>query len=132
MAGELAFSTAELASMQAAQAAHMMDTGTLDRYTDGGATAYGAPNPTWPTGSAVACGYQQARPDEVQDASHVPVFDATLRLPIGTVVDPRDRFTLTHRHGVALATAITHEFVGDVQRGPSGLVARLKVVTDGS
>jgi len=132
MANERAFTDDELTGLQAAQTAHMMDKGTLDPYTDAGADAFGNPNPSWPTGSVVWCGYREEKPDEVQDESNVPIFDATIRFDIDTVIDTRDRFTLTHRHGVALTTAITHEFVGQPQRGPSGLVARLKVVTDGS
>jgi hypothetical protein len=128
---DFAFSAAELLTMRAAQNGHMMDVGTLDRYTLAAADAYGNPNPSWPTGSATICGYRQARPDEILEASDVPYFDASLRLPIGTVIDTKDRFTLTHRHGTAIS-AIRHEIVGQPQRGPSGLVVRLKVVDDGS
>lgn len=127
-----AFSTDELAGLQAAQEAHHMDTCTIDVYTDAGADAFGNPNPSWVAGSALACGFQPSVPDEELDASHVPVFDAKLRLPIGTTVNPQNRITITKRHGVTLSPSRTFEIVGEPKRGPSGLVVELKAVTDGS
>lgn len=127
-----AFSVAELAGLQAAQDAHMMDTCTIDVYTNAGADTYGNPNPSWVAGSPMACGFQPSAIDEELDTSHVPTIDAKLRLPIGTTIDPQNRITITKRHGVTLSPSRRFEIVGEAKRGPSGLVLDLKAVTDGS
>ncbi len=131
MSGELSFSAAELAGLQAAQQAHMMDTCTVDVYTDAGADAYNNPNPSWVSGSALACGFMATKDDEGNAAGDVPVRDARLRLPIATVITSKDRITITKRHGVSI-TPVTYGVVGTPQRGPSGLVVALELVTDGS
>jgi len=109
----------------------MMDACTIDAYTDGGADDYGNPNPTWVSGSEIACGLHMLDVAEVLDASNVPTVDAKLRLPIATSIDPRDRITITKRFGVAI-TAEKYIIVGQPKRGPSGLVLELKAVVDGS
>ena len=117
--------------MQGTQDAHHMDRCTLDRYTDGGSDDYGAPTPTWVSDSPIACGFRVFKVDEVLGQTMVAIADAQVRLPIGSTVDPKDRITITHRHGVAVSN-VTYAFVGDPVRGPSGLVIDLKKVTDGS
>lgn len=131
MSDELAFSSDELAAMQAAQAAHLMDSCTVDAYAAGSADAYGNPSPTWTAGDEIDCGFRPVRPREVMGLTQVPEHDAELRLAIDTSVNPQDRITITKRHGVAV-TNVTYEIVGDPQRGPSGLVLQLKKVVDGS
>lgn len=131
MGGELSFSTDELAAMQVAQDAHMMDACTIDAYSAGAADAYGNPSDGWTSGSEIACGFKQAKPREIMGTTRVPEWDAQLRLPIDTAVDPRDRITLTKRHGVAV-TPVTYEILGSPRRGPSGLVVDLVKITDGS
>lgn len=126
---DYAFTATELAAMQAHQAAHMMDTCTVDAWSAAD-NAYNLPNVTWTSGAAMACGYEVMQPDEAMaTTTDAPVFDARLRLPIDAVVDPKDRITITKRHGVAV-TPIVHEVVGDAERGPSGLVVKLRKVTD--
>lgn len=126
---DYAFTATELAAMQAHQAAHMMDTCTVDAWS-AGTNAYNLPSPTWTSGAAIACGYEVMQPDEAMaTTTDAPVFDARLRLPITTAIDPRDRITITKRHGAAIVP-IVHEVVGDVERGPSGLVVKLRKVTD--
>ena len=131
MANEAAFSTAELASMQGTQEAHMMDSCTIDVYTNAGTDTFGNPNPSWVAGSPIFCGFQATKTDEALDESNVPTIDATVRLPIGTSINPKNRITITKRHGVTV-TARHYEIVGEPKRGPSGLVLELKAVTDGS
>ena len=125
------FSSLDLSAMQSAQDAHMMDTCTLDRYTDGGADDYGTPTPTWVAGSPISCGFHVFKTDEVLGQTMVPTADAQARLPIGSTLDPKDRITITHRHGVDVAD-VTYVLVGEAVRGPSGLVVDLKRVSDGS
>lgn len=131
MSGELSFSSTELAGLQTAQQAHMMDTCTVDVYTDAGADAYNNPNPTWVAGAEQPCGFMTTKDDEGNEAGHVPVRDARVRLPISASVTSKDRITITKRHGVAV-TAVTYAVVGTPKRGPSGLVVDLELVTDGS
>lgn len=123
------FTDLELAEMQAHQEAHMMDMCTIDAWS-AGANAYNLPSPTWTSGAEVACGYEVIQPDEqMRTMTDAPAFDARLRLAAFTVVDAKDRITITKRHGVAI-TPLVHEVVGDAERGPSGLVLRLRKVTD--
>jgi hypothetical protein len=124
------FSTSELAGMQQTQEDHMMDRCTVDAYAAGATDDYGNPVPTWTPGAVTRCGYQPVKLADQMDLSKVPAFDATLRLPINTAIDPRDRITMTQRHGVAV-TPFTLEIVGEPKRGPSGLVLELRKVTDG-
>lgn len=131
MAMDFAFSVTELSAMQSAQDDHMMDTCTLDRYTDGGADIYGTPNPTWVSDTPIACGFNTTRVEEVLGQTMVPAAEAAIRLPLATVLNPKDRITITHRFGVAI-TAQSYTVVGDAERGPSGLKVGLKKVTDGS
>ncbi len=122
------FSSAELAAMKAAQEAHMMDKGKIGRY----ARTYdtdGNPKETWTLdASEVSCGIDQSpgserrRPDMT-----VVTWDAVLRLPSGTNIDAKDRFTLTKRFG-ATVTNVTYEVAGPIEQGPSGLRILLKKV----
>lgn len=121
------FSTAELAGLQAAQDGHMMDTCTIDAYTESTLNAYGMPATSYVSGSAIACGFEPATPKEGAGSADAPMMDARLRLPIGTTITAQDRITITARHGVSI-TATTYEVVGDVKRGPSGLWLDLKRV----
>jgi hypothetical protein len=94
--------------------------------------AYGQPSPTWTAAAAsLACGYN-GKSREVMDGAQVVMTDGSLRLPIATVLVNTDRIRLTHRHGVALATALAYEIIGAPAQGPMGLVVNLRLVTDGS
>lgn len=128
-----AFSLVELAAMQAAQEAGMMDSGVLLAHVPGGTDEYGIPVDTWVEGAVIACGYDGRRHIETgvpagTDATQVALTDGRLRLPIDTVFDNLDRFRLTERFGVMLASPILFEFVGEPRRGPSGLLIDVKLV----
>lgn len=125
------FATPDLAGMQTTQDEHMMDTCTIGTYTTSSTDDYGAPIPTWPAGSPISCGFRVFRVDEVLGQTMVPTADAQVRLPIGTSFGPKDRITITHRHGVNV-TDQAYGIVGDAKRGPSGLVVDLRRVSDGS
>lgn len=117
--------------MQGAQDSAMMDTCQVLVYTEGAANAYNKPAITYPASAAIRCGWKPATKEMMQD-TQVPAWDGRLRMPIGTVIKNTDRIRLTHRYGVALSPVQNYEIVGNPERGPSGLVLRLKSVTDGS
>jgi len=48
-------------------------------------------------------------------------YDATVRVPIATTVDLRDRFRVTKRFGETLSSALVFDIVAPPQRGPSGI-----------
>lgn len=131
MSGELAFSTAELAAMQATQTAHMMDTCVVQTFAAGTADGWGINADTYTDGTAIFCGFDNTAGDEKQGESEVVQYDATLRLPLTTAVTESDRIKLTHRFGVAISPAEIYE-ITRIRRGPSGLLLELEQVTDGT
>lgn len=122
------FSIAELAAMQAAQQAAMQDTCVLQTYSET-INAYGSPVGAWTDGAPQACGFDPKGGREMAAANNTTVItDATLRLPVGTVVDMRDRIKITHRFGVSV-TATVYGIIGPARRGPSGVQLDLLRVT---
>lgn len=120
------FSGSELDGMKAAQESAMMDTCVLMRYfnlPDG----MNHPVPSWVDGSDLRCGFDATEGDELSTSGRiVERWDATLRLPLGTVLNLRDRVRVTSRFQQPcepMVFDITSAFAG-----PSGLVARLKYV----
>jgi hypothetical protein len=123
-----AFSTTELERMQGAQTGAMQDTCIILQYVAGsGDYGYGQ---SYTTGATVVCGLNHKAREVMQD-TQVVMTDAVLRLPIATAVDNLDRVKITKRFGVAV-TPETYEILGAPERGPSGLVLKLRKVTDGS
>lgn len=122
------FSTGELAAMQATQNIHMQDEGIVYAYSTASADDFGNPVPTYTAGTATVCGFKPTS-GEVQRTGEVGVFDAKLRLPIDTLINEHDRFLLTKRYGVAISSQLYAVF-GPAERGPSGLVVNLKLVTE--
>lgn len=126
------FTATELSRMQTAQDAAMQDTCVVLEYSGGATDDYGMPLPAiYTAGDTLACGLDTNPRGEAMSGAQVAMVDARLRLPIGTVLDVRDRIRVTHRFGVAI-TAETYEILGVPRRGPSGLLVDLKRVTDGS
>ena len=123
---------AELARMRATQASSMMDTCVVLAYGEDGSDNYGLPEHCYTPQDPTPCGFDPGAGKEVMDGAQVVVTDARLRLSLGTAVDPRDRIRITHRFGEALATPPTFEILGEPERGPSGMVLNLRLVTDGS
>lgn len=123
------FSTTELADMRTAQDGHMMDTGNIQPVSVSVDT-FGQAVETWPTNSAdIDCGLDM-RPGSERNRidDTLTIYDATVRLPIGTTYNMRDKFRVTKRFGETLTTALVFEFVGPIQRGPSGIRAMLRRV----
>lgn len=123
------FSAAELADMRTAQDGHMLDTGNIQPVSSTVDT-FGQAVETWPTNSAdIDCGLDMRPGSERHNADNsVTTYDATVRMPIGTTFDLRDKFRITKRFGETLTTALVFEFVAPIQRGPSGVRAMLRRV----
>jgi hypothetical protein len=128
------FSTNELASMQATQEGAMLDTGRLLRRASTGTDEYGYDRTDYDIVLTSCCGLKTLTSKEVMDGTQVVAVDAQLRLPLALdgELSGLDRWQITHRFGVELATPLTFEFIGGPMRGPSGLVLNLRSVTDGS
>lgn len=86
---------------------------------------------TWtPDATATKCGFGWNRRHEAPDADKTTVRgDFLLRLPVGTVIDARDRVEIITRFGEPVSERVQYEIDGEPASGPSGLVVRLKRVT---
>ena len=123
------FTTAELTALETDQEAHMMDICTIGAYhavQDG----YGIPTPTYTAGNPTICVLNENVTQEVQSRGEVVMVDAVLRLPVGTVIDSRDRITITHRLGSELAFKPVYNIIGSPRTGASGLLLNLALVTE--
>lgn len=121
------FTASELTGFRTAQDGHMLDVGNMQPVT-ATADSYGQVVETYTTNSAdIACGLDM-RPGSERHGQDKTVieYDATVRLPIGTAVDPRDRFRVTKRFGETLSTALIFSIVSPIQRGPSGIRLMLR------
>jgi len=121
------FAATELEDLRTAQDGHMLDTGNIQPVTVT-PDSYGQAVETWPTNSGdIACGLDM-RPGSERHSGLMTTtqYDATVRLPIDTTFDLRDKFRVTKRFGETLATPLVFEFVSPIQRGPSGIRAMLK------
>lgn len=124
----LMFSDAELARMKTAQEAHMMDAVTRLAWA---ATKddFNADAHTWTAGAVLACGLDMTGGREERDGGRVVVYyDARLRLPLGTVLDLRDRLQVTQRFGAPVLNGTVYEIVSPLEEGPSGLQVTVRKV----
>ena len=122
------FSTDELTNFRSAQAGHMMDTVVRQAYS-ATSNSYNEDVPTYTDQTAINCGLDMRHGSERHSSNYTALeYDATMRLPITTTIDARDRLKVTKRFGETLATALVFEIVGPVQRGPSGIRLLLKRV----
>ena len=121
------FTTADLTALRHAQDGHMMDTGNVQPITVTGDT-FGQQVETWVTNSAsIVCGFDMRPGSERHGIDKTLIeYDATVRLPVGTTVDLRDRFRITKRHGETLTTALVFDIISPIQRGPSGVRLMLR------
>ena len=126
------FSTDELARMQDTQESAMQDECQILSYAQAGKDGWNRPLSDYPISDTVSCGFDATANKEVMDGTEVAITDARLRLPLGTALDNRDRILITHRFGSSLAEQPVYEIIGKPQRGPSGLVLNLTLVTDGT
>ena len=120
------FTTTELERMQGTQEEGMMDTcDLLEHVTTDREDEYGKPVEEWVARSGIACGLDLRSSEEVRNAE-ADLWDARLRLPIDTEVSRVDRVVITHRFGVLLETPMLFQMEGEADRGPSGLILKLK------
>lgn len=123
-----------LTRLQATQESTMQDTCVILKWRELDTTQYGRKRHQYEAYTTSACGFDPTATREVMDGTQVAVTDGTLRLPIALhkEIDQLDRVRITHRFGVALNDPPTYELIGLPQRGPSGLILNLRLVTDGS
>jgi hypothetical protein len=122
------FTAAELTGMRSAQDLHMMDVYIPQVYSRT-INSFGEAIASYADGAAAICGLDMRPGSERYGRDNTLLeYDATLRLPIATVPDVKDRIKITTRFGETLATALVYEIVGPIQRGPSGIRLLLKRV----
>jgi hypothetical protein len=120
------FTAADLDWMRDAQDTHLPDTCMVQAYSR--TFSRGEAVEVWTDGNAIPCGLDMRPGSETHGAEMITVtWDATLRLSISTIVDPKDRIKVTRRFGEAI-TPLVFRIEGPVQRGPSGIRLRLRRV----
>lgn len=118
----MSLTSSDLTRMRATQEAHMMDECVILRHASD-SNRLNEPVSTYTADhAATKCGLDM-RPGSMRwNAQSVTlVYDATLRLPIVTMINTLDRIRITKRFGETLATALEYAIVGPVQRGASGI-----------
>lgn len=119
-----------LTYMQDAQETHMFDECNVLEWNvdkediDG----YGIPVEGYRVRLSTKCGLKMISPKEIQASGEVPVILGKLRLPLATIVETRDRISVTHRYGTELAEPLIFDIEGPVERGPTGLVVLLRTL----
>lgn len=122
------FSADELTGFRATQTDHMMDTVVRQVYS-ATSNSYNEDIVTYTDQTAIDCGLDMRPGSERHTSNYTALqYDATMRLPITTSINPRDRLKVTKRFGETLSTALVFEIVGPIQRGPSGIRLLLKRV----
>jgi hypothetical protein len=121
-----AFSSTELAAIAAALADSMVDTCTIDAYTEE-AGEYNEPKAAYVPGPPTRCRYHEtagfSRPGSAYDLAGI---DAVVYLPPGTPVKARDHITITARFGVPLSAPCTYRVLGDPSAGIASIECRLQ------
>lgn len=128
------FTETELLRMQATQDGAMQDSCYILRRTMHGPDEWGMEKFTWERttpAAPLACGVDPSAPREAHGSGEVGLLDVALRLPLTTALAVTDRVELLTRYAVALDPSVLYEIVGPVERGPSGLVLKLRVLTTG-
>ena len=122
------FSSSELVGMREAQENHMMCTVVRQVYSST-SNSYNEDVVSYTDQTAIDCGLDMRPGSERHTSNYTALqYDATMRLPITTTINARDRLKVTKRFGETLTTALVFEIVGPVQRGPSGIRLLLKRV----
>ena len=123
----IVFTASDLSAMRLTQVAHMPDLFIRQVFSRTYDT-YGSEVVSYTDGAYISCGLDMRPGSERHTNDHsVTQYDATMRLPITTTIDVRDRIKITHRFGEAI-TNVVFEIAGPVQRGPSGFRLLLKRV----
>ncbi len=128
------FTAGQLGAMQTTQESAMQDEAQLLTRSSSSNDDYGRPVEVFTAGALYDCGFDPSAEAEGMDEAEVAQMAAKMRLPLSAQgdFDNADRWKITKRFGVTLTSQPDYEIVGDPERGPSGLVLNLKLVTDGS
>ena len=120
--------------MQDTQESAMQDTCQIKSRMETGYDDYGYPIASYKIIYVGACGFDASANKEVMLGTQVAVVDAQIRLPLSSLddFDNLDRIKITYRFGDEAEDPQTFEVLGLPERGPSGLVLNLRLVTDGS
>lgn len=117
-------STEELTRIRTAQTEAMQDTCVLQTYSET-FNSFGEPIKTWTAGSSVACGVEMKPGGEKFGSDNVVIeYEATIRLPITTSVNIRDRINITSMFGETVN--YTYDIAGPIQRNSSRIKLLLK------
>lgn len=121
------FLSGDLTNMRATAVEHMMDICKLQAVVET-ADTFGELVQTWPAdGAELTCGLDMRPGSERHGVDNVILeYDATLRLPITSTPDVKDKIKITKRFDEALVVPLVYEIVGTIQRGPSGIRLLLK------
>ncbi len=115
--------TEDLAMMRAAQNSHMPDICCIQARVSTPTSGTNKIVDTWPTDSAeITCGLDM-RPGNMRHSEKFTAitYDATLRLPLGTLVKANDRVKITKRFGETLSVPLIYSVMSPVQQGPSAI-----------
>jgi len=124
-----AFSSGELGHMQDTAEESMQDTCVIQRYSSGSSDSFGQTVETFTDSEPLACGFNPRGGREVPGSESAPILtDASVRLPIDTTVDRRDRVKITHRFAGELVSPPVFEILGEPRQGPSALQVDLRRV----
>ncbi len=116
------FTDKELDEMAEDQEAHMLDTCKIQSRVLTG-NDFGEQVESWPVdGEETICGLEMSPGSERHTAEGNTIqYDAILRLPLETQINPVDRVKITKRFGVRLETALVYEIMSPIQQGASGI-----------
>lgn len=116
------FTDRELESLREDQEAHMLDTCKIQARIETLDT-FGQKVESWPTdGEETPCGLEMSPGTERHTAEgNVIQYDATIRLPLYTVINSVDRVKITKRFGVRQEIPLIYEVLSPLQMGASGL-----------
>jgi hypothetical protein len=123
------FNLAELSSFQNTFDSSLQDSCTIDKYS---ATynSVGEPIETWISGNEIDCGLEMTGGIERYKGQIIVLdIDAVIRLPQDTVIDTRDRVTITKRFGVSIS-GIQFEITGFPKIGAAGCRVQLKRIEE--
>jgi hypothetical protein len=118
----------DLANMQAYDNLLMQDTCIIGAYSSI-ENEYGEMENVYTDGAEIACGFDPTGGNKMyRQNMTAQVVNATVRLPLGTTVDPKSHIRITKRFGSAVTNPLVYDVVGYPQEGPSGIVLNLAEV----
>jgi len=122
------FTSGELEGFKATQLESLQDTCNLEKYTVT-FNSYGEPISSYVVQSGIACGVNMTGGKEFYKGSLIETdTDATIRFPLSTDINIKDRITITKRYGVTVS-GLTFEVKQEPRQGISGLVVDVGMVT---